>query len=341
MPKVSFVISVYNVAPYIERACRCLFEQTLDDLEFVFVDDASPDESMAIMWRVLEEYPNRKPQVKVITHHTNMGVAIANRDSYLASTGEYALLVDPDDFFDTRMAELMYNRAVETDADIVMCNANYETANNKSFVLELTPDGVIGNGENVRRDTITRKIFGSLWCRLMRREVFMRDDFIWEVRNCTSDQVFSVQAAFYAKKISSVDEPLYNYCYHAGSVSRADSANHMLKVIDDFTYNYGVIEKFLKDKGVYEEYESEMIINYKAQIKNNHIRFIDQPGFRKRWYNTFPEVNKLYIWGDKDHKPTYRERFWFFSVATGLYPYIKRIVWCKYLRPRSNWMIHR
>ena len=64
MPKVSFVISVYNVAPYIERACRCLFEQTLDDLEFVFVDDASPDESMAIMWRVLEEYPNRKPQVK-------------------------------------------------------------------------------------------------------------------------------------------------------------------------------------------------------------------------------------------------------------------------------------
>lgn len=62
-PKVSIVVPVYKVEAYIEQCARSLFEQTLEDLEFIFVDDASPDESVAIIKRVLDEYPQRKGQV--------------------------------------------------------------------------------------------------------------------------------------------------------------------------------------------------------------------------------------------------------------------------------------
>lgn len=63
-PKVSVYVPIYNVAPFIERCARSLFEQTLEDLEYIFVDDKSPDDSVDILLRVLDEYPHRKSQVQ-------------------------------------------------------------------------------------------------------------------------------------------------------------------------------------------------------------------------------------------------------------------------------------
>ena len=60
MPAVSVIIPVYKVEPYIARCVRTLFGQTLQDMEFIFVDDCTPDRSMDVMWQVLEEFPDRK-----------------------------------------------------------------------------------------------------------------------------------------------------------------------------------------------------------------------------------------------------------------------------------------
>ena len=107
MAKVSLVVSVYNVSRYVERCVRSLFEQTLEDVEFVFVDDGSTDGSMDIVLRVLEEYPNRKGQVEIIRHASNMGTAATKRDGMLAAKGEYVQVVDSDDYVERNMAELL------------------------------------------------------------------------------------------------------------------------------------------------------------------------------------------------------------------------------------------
>ena len=49
MPKVSIIIPIYNVSAYIEKCARSLFEQTLDDIEYIFIDDCTPDNSMEIL----------------------------------------------------------------------------------------------------------------------------------------------------------------------------------------------------------------------------------------------------------------------------------------------------
>ena len=59
MPKVSVIIPVYGVEKYIERCARSLFEQTLDDIEYIFVDDCSPDKSVFILERIIKEYSSR------------------------------------------------------------------------------------------------------------------------------------------------------------------------------------------------------------------------------------------------------------------------------------------
>ena len=48
MPKISIIVSVYGAEKYIERCVRSLFEQTLDDIEYIFIDDCSPDHSINV-----------------------------------------------------------------------------------------------------------------------------------------------------------------------------------------------------------------------------------------------------------------------------------------------------
>ena len=101
MYKVSVIVPVYNAGRYIERCLRSLFEQTLDSIEYIFVDDCSPDDSMDILKRVLDEYPERKDDVKILTHQVNTGQSGARRDGMRIASGEYMIHCDADDWVDT------------------------------------------------------------------------------------------------------------------------------------------------------------------------------------------------------------------------------------------------
>ena len=75
MPAVSVIIPGYKVERYIERCARSLFSQTLEDIEYIFVNDCSPDRSVEILEKVLEDFPQRKTQVKIISNPENRGVS--------------------------------------------------------------------------------------------------------------------------------------------------------------------------------------------------------------------------------------------------------------------------
>ena len=75
--KVSVIIPVYKVGKFIERCARSLMEQTLTDVEYIFVDDASPDDSINVLHQVLANYPDRCDYVKILTHTENKGLPAA------------------------------------------------------------------------------------------------------------------------------------------------------------------------------------------------------------------------------------------------------------------------
>ena len=64
-PKVSIIVPIYRVEEYIERCAESLFAQTFDDIEYIFVDDCSPDKSVEILQRTLEKYPHRKRLTRI------------------------------------------------------------------------------------------------------------------------------------------------------------------------------------------------------------------------------------------------------------------------------------
>ena len=93
IPKVSVIITIYNREKYIEDCARSLFEQTLDDVEFLFVDDASTDNSVMILRNLLEDYPKKKAMTKIICLKNNGGRAFARQTGIDNVTGEYYVIV--------------------------------------------------------------------------------------------------------------------------------------------------------------------------------------------------------------------------------------------------------
>ena len=90
--RVSVCIPVYGVEKYIERCARSLFEQTMTDgIEFIFVNDCTKDNSIEILEKVLEEYPHRKEQVKIIHHEKNRGLVAARNTGLEHATGDYII----------------------------------------------------------------------------------------------------------------------------------------------------------------------------------------------------------------------------------------------------------
>lgn len=105
MPKISVIVPIYKVEKYIGRCARSLFEQSLEDMEFIFVDDCSPDNSISIVKTMAEDYPKRKNQIKFLHHKVNRGLTTTRNTGLSVATGDYIAYCDSDDWFDLTMYE--------------------------------------------------------------------------------------------------------------------------------------------------------------------------------------------------------------------------------------------
>ena len=117
MIKVSVIVPIYNVEPYLKRCLDCLVNQTLKDVEFILIDDCSTDNSLAIA----REYAQNDKRINLIELKQNQGAAVARNKGLEVAKGEYLGFVDPDDAIDLNYYEELYKKANETDADIVKC----------------------------------------------------------------------------------------------------------------------------------------------------------------------------------------------------------------------------
>lgn len=108
------MVPIYGVEKYIERCARSLFEQTYENLEYIFVDDCTPDKSIEILERVMEDYPNRKEQVRIIRHEHNRGLAAARNTALDAATSPFITHVDSDDYLSLDAIRLFVEKQMET-----------------------------------------------------------------------------------------------------------------------------------------------------------------------------------------------------------------------------------
>lgn len=249
MPKVSVIIPVYGVEKYIERCARSLFEQTLDDIEYIFVDDCSPDKSIAILENIIKEYqPRLKKEhknVRIERLSKNCGLPNVRRYGINLATGDYIAHCDSDDWVDVHMYEEMYNKAIEEDADVVVCDFYSTDCENEQYSKGL----ISKERENVIADILLWRIAGCLWNKLVRRKEYTDHDLNYPTHNMGEDAALIVQILWNAKRISYLPEPFYYYYMNQTSITKDVSDDNKIRQrFLQATANVEIIEQFLVDK---------------------------------------------------------------------------------------------
>lgn len=299
--KVSIVVTIYNREKYLKDCVCSIFEQTLDELEYIFVDDASTDNSLAILDGLVEKYPYKKPFLKIIRLEKNGGRAIARQIGVDNASGEYIIHVDSDDWVDKDMLELLYTKAKETNADIVGCNIMHEYANSQCVFKQAYSDEM---DENIRR-LLNGKIFPSLCTSLTRTNLIKNNKIFFPKGIDTGeDLLFNLQLYLYAQKVIGIDAPSYHYRHTEDSGSfqhTQESVNSVIEVARR-------IDMLMKETGNYEKYINEILFR-KFSLKCALIERFDNKENNKTWLSLFPETHQ-FIWSFKQYNWKQRIEFW-------------------------------
>lgn len=163
-PKVSVIVPVYNGIGQFEGCLGNLVHQTLEEIEIIFVDDCSTDDSLQVLYECQRQYPEK---VRVIASPENRRAGGARNLALDAARGEYLGFVDCDDLPELTMFENLYKRAKETDADMVDGAFLYDEQETISL---FTGDDSTGVQDADKRTTLIL-IGGYLWSKIIRREL--------------------------------------------------------------------------------------------------------------------------------------------------------------------------
>lgn len=282
-PKISIYVPVYGVEKYIEKCVRSLFEQTLDDLEYVFVDDCTPDNSFQTLKQVLEEFPARKSQVKIVRHEVNQGVCIARQTGIRHCVGEYIACCEPDDWVETTMYEALYEKAKKTGADMVSCDYYKESESGSQYGVSHYE----GPLDSILSDWVKRKYSAYIWSSIMKRELLAEKDTYFPDKSggiYAEDCVVMCQFLSYIRSYTFIPQAFYHYRIVPGSISHDGSQSD--KKRNSLIQKYNWIDAWLQNR--YGNKYAQDILVAKLNMKIGWLK----NGIPDAFYTEWSEANR-------------------------------------------------
>lgn len=284
-PQVSVIIPVYNVSKYIQQCCISLFGQTLDNVEFIFVDDSSTDDSVKIIKDVLSYFPNRISQVKILSNKVNMGVSYSRQIGIDNSIGEYIIHCDPDDWVELDAYESLYALAKEANSDIVGCDYIKEYVN-KSVVCS---ENIVNEKYAVISSIMSDgNIKGFLWNRLVKRQLLVEHGIcfytglsLWE------DMSVVIPLHIVAHKVNYLPKALYHY---RKTNYESIGTNLSVSKVESSIKATEYVELFLRRSNTLELLELPLKM---MQLNSKKSFLFDSRVYNpNKWFNTFKSANK-------------------------------------------------
>lgn len=246
MKKISVIVPVYNVEKYLEKCLDSLIGQTLEEIEIIVINDASPDKSNIIMKKYQTKYPDK---IKCIYLEKNLSQGGARNKGIQASEGEYITFVDSDDFVDSNMCEIMYKKAKETNSDIVFCDIYrvFEETNEKRQ-SSLVYKQQMGETTKEKREQLF--MLESYPVAKIIRKSIITDNELWFPEHMKYEDRATVNLYYaYVKTCAYVRKPLYYYVFHKDSTT-TKNGNQNIEYLDASR----LLFKRMKENGIYDKY---------------------------------------------------------------------------------------
>lgn len=297
MPKVSILVPIFNAEKFLPICLKSIFTQTYCDVEYIFVDDCSTDNSVMVLRNMIKQNDIPEENCSIVLHSENKGIATTRADLVNHAKGDYVLFVDSDDWIEANMVEEMLKATQNGQIDIVGCNFVVENKGSHSLVKENYSDNPY---ENMVR-TINYDLFPSLWKLLIRRTLFEYFVIVPNI-NIGEDHIISVKLYYYAKSFAILDKYLYHYVqYNTSCLSKQRCRGLM-----DHVKVVGEIEKFFKEKNLMDDRIDYLLKMRKFNIKSN---FLTKEAFDLNQYkNIFQEADS--IWRNMNYTRNEQIKFW-------------------------------
>lgn len=318
-PKISVIVPVYKAEAYLCRCVDSILSQTFEDFELLLIDDGSPDRS----GEICDEYAKRDCRVRVF-HKENGGVSSARQCGLDHALGEYVIHADPDDWMESEMLCVLYNKVKERNSDIALCDF-VENYRDEQLVIR---QNVAETPRKCIPLFFSRKLHGSCCNKLIRRSLFI-DNYIcfpkkvnlWEDL-CTISRVF-----WFADSIVYINKPLYHYSQYENTnsytknitIERIKEQECAIKIIECFFQQYGVIYDELNFQKLLTKIKLIYLISRKERscVFGNYYKEANDFIWRCEGLSLY---NKLILWLGCNHLKLVA------NIMIGLKPIIKKML---------------
>lgn len=312
MPKISVIVPVYKVEPYIRRCVDSILNQTYSDFELLLIDDGSPDNC----GKICEEYKKYDLRVKVI-HQQNGGLSAARNTgiewAMKNSNSQWISFVDSDDWIHPEMLERLLGAIEKCSVAMSACGFARTESELPNFSEELLKVKKM-KGETFYR---TYGVNATVaWGKLYKKECF--ENLRYPIGKLHEDEFVTYKIIFAAKDIAMIDAPLYAYYINSNGImnqwnpKRLDSIEAIQERIHFFEER-GLIE--LKDEQ--EEALLWNIVNHLEEIEK-----CNNKSYKKHEQN-LRRILRRELYRHRN-KVTFTEHKWFYEKA---YPKIMRYYW--------------
>ena len=288
--KVSIIIPIYKAEKFIERCARSLLNQNFNSIEYIFINDDSPDDSFKIV-RELIEKSNRKEDIKLLENEHNLGVAKTRKKGMLEATGEYVIQIDADDWIESNMISTLYNKAKQDNADIAVCDYYISFITGKeTYRKEEYKPNIDFNIKNI----MLGKVHPAFWNTLIKRNLYVEKNIFPEGKiNMGEDYERMLKLFLSTEKVTYIPKALLHYTqYNENSITKTMNREY----INDTIQCIKIFEEILKPTG------DRYIQEFRTMIVFWKKMFVLDKQYTKYFYTIHPEVNKFkYIFSNNGY----------------------------------------
>lgn len=309
--KVSILMPIYKVERYLEKTLNSIFTQTYQNIDYVFVNDCSPDNSLQVLKDTISKHGIEEGRFTIINHEQNEGIAVSRTDCISNAKGEYIFFVDSDDWIESDAVEQMVKACNNGTIDIVGCDFMKDFLSGKTTYHH--EEYAVTCRDNMLK-CLNYDIATVLWKLLIRKSLF--DNFkITPHVDIVEDYIMSVKLYYYANSFVALPKAFYHYVqYNQARVSFQTlwSVNMHIKGVEE-------VEEFCREKGMINDDVENKLLLRKFNIKSNFLtkQLLDY----QRFEQIFPEAKGL--WRKMNYSG--KERFKFWLAEHGCFSLLKLI----------------
>lgn len=281
---ISILVPIYNVESSIKTCLLSLFNQTYKNIEYVFVNDCTPDNSIQLLNDILDKFPERKHQVKLIEHKTNKGLGHARRTAFENSTGDYLIHIDSDDWCELSMIEEMVNAITSKNEDIIICDYFVNYSKTELIMRDIE----VSDKNDLFRKIIRDEVFPSLCNKLISRKCYLNIEF--PEFSLGEDYYILTQLVNNAKHISKVDLPLFHYNQQNEMSITTKKNENLVKDIKQYCYS---VKNLLIKWNIFKKFESD----YYTGVLSRSLVMTNGYKTKEALLEIEPKaINLLYLW---------------------------------------------